>query len=111
MRRRVPVRSGLLRKAIAMRYGKGRNVAKVTVGLLNRQYYTLDVGRKPYKRTNKNGTTFDVAGSPSMKTDGLGLHQVWEAHRQEILGILVEGMQKELFRQLGRASVTGKFRR
>jgi hypothetical protein len=113
MRRRVPVRSGKLRKAIAMKYGKGRDVAKVTVGLLSRHYYlTLDVGRKPYERSyRKGGPKYKVSGTDQMNTEGLGLHQVWDTHKEEILKILVEGMQTELFKQLGRLSVTGKLRR
>ena len=112
MRRRVPVRSGKLRKAIAMKYGKGRDVAKITVGLLSRHYYkTLEQGRKPYKRRSTKGVEYSVSGTPSMESQGLGLEDVWNTHKDEILKVLVEGMQKELFKQLGRASVTGKFRR
>jgi len=108
MRRRVPVRSGRLRKAISMRYGKGRDVAKVTVGLLSRHYYkTLDVGRKAYTRTSRTGKKIEVAATPGPMGDGLGLEEVWNTHKQEILKILVEGMQKELYKQLGRMSVLG----
>ena len=112
MRRRVPVRSGKLRKAIGLRFGKGRDVAKVTVGLLSRFYYkTLQEGRKPFKRKSPKGIYHTVSGSPSMDTEGLGLEDVWNTHKDELLKVLIEGMQKELYRQLGRASVTGKFRR
>jgi hypothetical protein len=108
MRRRVPVRSGRLRKAISMRYGKGRDVAKVTVGLLRSFYYkTLDVGRKDYVRTSRSGKRINVAGTPGPMGGGLGLEEVWNTHKQEILKILVEGMQKELYKQLGRMSVLG----
>ncbi len=109
MRRRVPIRSGLLRKAIAMRYGKGRNVAKVTVGLLNRQYYkTLEQGRKDYERSyRKGGPKFKVKGTQRMDTEGLGLEAVWNTHKGEILKILVEGMQQALYKELGRMSVLG----
>ncbi len=109
MRRRVPVRSGRLRKAISMRYGKGRDVAKVTVGLLSRHYYkTLDVGRKAYIRTSRTGKKVEVAATPGpMAGGGLHLEEVWNTHKQEILKILVEGMQKELYKQLGRMSVLG----
>ena len=112
MRRRVPVRSSKLRKAIGLKYGKGRDVAKVTVGLLSRFYYkTLEQGRKPYKRKSTKGIYYTVSGTPNMDSQGLGLEDVWNTHKDELLKVLIEGMQKELYRQLGRASVTGKFRR
>lgn len=108
MRRRVPIRSALLRKAVTMKYGKGRNVAKVFVGLNHRQYYkTLDVGRKPYQRTSKKGNKFDVAGTPQMNTVGTGIEETWNAHKQEILDIMIKGMQQAMYKEIGRISVLG----
>lgn len=105
-------KTGNLEKAISMKYGKGKNVAKVTVGLNNRFYYkTLDIGRKDYERTNKRGKRFKVSGTPIMNSQGLNLDKVWDAHKDEILKILVQGMQTELFKTMGRLSVTGKLGR
>jgi hypothetical protein len=99
---------GLLEKAISMKYGKGKNAAKVTVGLNSRFYYkTLEQGRKAYERTNKRGTRFKVSATPIMNSQGLNLESVWNTHKDDILKILVEGMQQALYKELGRMSVQG----
>lgn len=107
MRRRVPVVDGLLRKSIMMKYIKGdKNNPAVRVGLLTRQYYsTLDVGRKSYSRVyrkGRGGERFNVAGTPRMNSVGTGIKDTWQAHKQEIIDLMVTKMTTQMYVEIGK---------
>jgi hypothetical protein len=106
MRRAAPKgEKGLLRKSITMKY---IGQAKVKVGLNNRQYYkTLDYGRKAYKR--KSGV--EVKASPTMNTEGTMIEKTWLNKKREIANLMVDGMRKELYKELGRMAVRGGYKR
>jgi hypothetical protein len=103
IRRAAPRISGELIKSIGIKRIKGRQL-KYKVGLLRNQYYrTLDIGRKPYQR---NG--HPVAGTPKLKSEGIGIERAWMVHREEIANLIIEEAKKALAKEVGRLFVKGR---
>ncbi len=111
MRRRVPVKSGNLRKAIRVKRIKnqGRGLIRYLIGLGSRYYYeTLDQGRQPYVRTNKYGTKFRVAGTPRLNTVGTGIEESIKNNKDVMLLDLKTRAEQLLIKKAGQMYARSK---
>lgn len=104
-------KTGTLVKSIIVKRVRFKNKGRTNlyrVGLLTRQYYkVLDVGRKSY--TRKSGHSY--AGTSSFDSEGVGIEETWNMHKETIAQLIVDTAQAALAKEVGKLYAKRMFRR